>query len=53
MSMHLFLRGDEMVDIGFFSVIESLTTYNENGTKASLMIEVRGKIKKKTKNLQF
>ena len=34
-----------------FSVVESLTTYNKNGTTSSLMIEVNGKIGKKTKNL--
>ena len=48
LSIHLFLRGDETVELGFFSVIEDLTTYSDNGTIASLMIEVYGKIEKKT-----
>ena len=44
-----FLRGDETVDLGFFSVIEHLTTCNDNGTTAILMIEVHGIIENKNK----
>ena len=48
-SVHLFLRGDETVDVGFFSIVADLCTYNDNGTISSLMVEIYGKIEKKNK----
>lgn len=48
-SINLFLRGDETIVMGHFSIISHLTTYNDDGTISSLMLEIYGKIEKKTK----
>ena len=47
MFSQLFLRGDQTVDIGYFSIMEDLTAYKGDGTIASFMLKKDGKFEKK------
>ena len=44
--VHLFLRGDEIMDLGFFSLIEENTICNNNGMIAGLFVQILGKTEK-------
>ena len=49
--MHLFLRGNEIMDLGFFSLMEENTIYDEDGMIAGLLVQILGKNKKTKKNI--
>ena len=44
--MHLFLRDDEIINLGFFSLIEDNTICNKDGTIAGLLVNILGKTEK-------
>ena len=44
--VHLFLRGDEIMDLGFFSLMEEKTINNNDGTIAGLFVQNLGKTEK-------
>ena len=48
--VHLFLRGNEIMDLGFFSIINDNTIYNNDGTIDGLFVQIFGKTEK-AKNL--
>ena len=47
--MYIFLRGDEIMRLGFFSMIEEKTICNNDGTIAGLFVHVLGKTEKTKK----
>ena len=44
--VHLFLRGDEVMDLGFFILIEENAIHNNDGTIAGLFLQILGKTEK-------
>ena len=40
---YLFLRGDEIVDLGFFSLINERKIHNNNSTIAELLVQTKRK----------
>ena len=44
--MHLFLNGDEIMDLGFFILMEENAIHNNNGTISGLFVQILGKNKK-------
>ena len=45
--VHLFLRGDKIIDLGFFCLIEKNAICNNNGTIAGLLVHILGELKNK------